>query len=123
MSKICRRCGTGRLEWNKKHHEKTKKWQLEDHKTKEGKWCLRNNIQIEKKIETIILCEYCKESNFGLCRSEKDYKAHIKAYHPNKEILTTLDYMFLHCGLKGVNLESWKSDSHYKNYKRINNII
>tara|TARA_R110002020_G_scaffold233_4_gene1226 strand:- start:10818 stop:11189 length:372 start_codon:yes stop_codon:yes gene_type:complete len=123
MNKICRKCGTGRLDWNKKHHDKTGKWKLNDHKTKEGKWCIRNNTQPEKKTHTVILCEYCKESNFGLCRSEEDYKAHVNAYHPKKEILTNLDYMCMHCGLKGVNLENWKSDLHYKNYVKINNII
>ena len=78
---------------------------------------------VEYKIaikENIILCEYCRESNFGLCRSKEDYELHVRAYHPNKEILTTLDYMFLHGRLKGINLENWKSDFHYEKYKKTN---
>lgn len=122
MSKSCNRCGTDKLYWNKKHFEKTGKWQLIDHKNKKGEWCVRNNapkIMVTDIKEKVRLCEYCEESNFGLCRTEKDYKAHVKTYHPKKEILTNLDYMFMHCRLKGVNLINWKSDTHYEKYKSI----
>ena len=73
MTKTCNKCGVKELNWNRKYHEKTGKWKLQDHKNKEGEWCVRN---IEKKSivatkEGIILCEYCKESNFGLCRNKR----------------------------------------------------
>tara|TARA_R110002012_G_scaffold237867_3_gene411602 strand:+ start:194 stop:568 length:375 start_codon:yes stop_codon:yes gene_type:complete len=121
MSKICNKCGVKELNWNKKYHEKTGKWKLQDHKNKEGEWCIRN---VEKKStiatkEGIILCEYCKESNFGLCRNKEDYKNHINAYHPKKQILTNLDYMYQHSNLSGVNIINWKSDSHYERYKKL----
>jgi hypothetical protein len=118
--KTCNRCSVKGLWWNKKHYDKTGKWQLIDHKNKKGEWCVRNN---EKKSQhtpikqTIKLCEYCKDSNFGLCRSEKDYNTHIKAYHPNKEILTNLDYTYKHSGEFSVTvLRNWSSDPHFKKH-------
>ncbi len=120
--KICNKCGVKGLWWNKKHFEKTGKWQLIDHKDKKGEWCIRNSapkLIVDSFKEKPRLCEYCIESNFGLCRTEKDYKSHVRAYHPKKEILTNLDYMFQHGRLQGVNLENWKSDSHYKKYKSL----
>ena len=120
--KTCNKCGVKGLWWNKKHFEKTGKWQLIDHKDKKCEWCVRNNapkIDVFDKTSKIILCEYCEDSNFGLCRSTKDYQAHLKAYHSNKEILTNLDYMFGHSNLQGVNLINWKSDPHYEKYKSL----
>ena len=119
MNKICNKCGTRNLGWNKRHHEKTGKWKLDDHRNKKGEWCIKNNVieRITTPEKKIILCEYCSESNFGLCRGEKDFQAHINAYHPNQEILTNLDYMYQHCKLIGVNLDNWKSDLHYEKYK------
>ena len=123
MGKTCNKCGTKNLDWNKKNYELTGKWKLQDHRDKEGQWCVKAK-KPEYKIatkENVILCEYCRESNFGLCRTKEDYEHHVRAYHPNKEILTTLDYMFISCGLKGVDLENWISDSHYEKYKKHNN--
>ena len=119
MGKTCNKCGAKNLEWNKKSYELTGKWKLQDHKNKEGQWCVRAKkpeLQITRK-ENIILCEYCSESNFGLCKGKEDYIAHVYAYHPNKEILTNLDYMYQHSKLIGVNIENWKSDSHWKKYQ------
>lgn len=122
MGKTCNKCGKKELEWNKKHHERTGKWKLEDHKNKEGEWCVRNDVKSKSYIASkkdIILCEYCKDSNFGLCRSKEDYIAHVKAYHPNREILTNLDYMMQHNGkMDRATLKNWKSDAHYSHWNK-----
>ena len=98
--KTCNKCGVKGLWWNKKHFEKTGKWQLIDHKNKKGEWCVRNSSSkpiITKPKEKPRLCEYCLESNFGLCRTEKDYNIHVKTYHPNKEILTNVKQSAIDC--------------------------
>lgn len=122
MSKTCNKCGKSNLDWNKRHHERTGKWQLSDHKNKEGEWCVKNNIEKKSYVASkkdIIMCEYCKDSNFGMCRNEKDYKAHVKAYHPNHEILTSLDYMIKHSGkISRYVLKNWKSDAHYSHWDK-----
>ena len=48
MTKTCNKCGVKELNWNRKYHEETGKWKLQDHKHKEGEWCVRN---IEKKLD------------------------------------------------------------------------
>lgn len=122
MSKTCNKCGKGNLGWNKKYHDKTGKWKLDDHKNKEGEWCIRNNNEKKSYItnkKDVIICEYCKDSSFGLCRSKKDYEAHVKAYHPNHEILTDLDYKMKHSGKVNKNvLKNWKSDAHYSHWNK-----
>ena len=38
-------------------------------------------------------CSYCKGSNYGYCRKgTKDLETHVKAYHPNGEILYDDDF-------------------------------
>ena len=118
--KTCNKCGVKGLWWNKKHFEKTGKWQLIDHKNKKGEWCVRNSSSkpiITKPKEKPRLCEYCLESNFGLCRTEKDYNIHVKTYHPNKEILTNLDYMYkTSAEFHSSVLKNWSSDPHFKKH-------
>ena len=122
MGKTCNKCGKKELEWNRKHHERTGKWKLEDHKDKQGEWCTKSDMIKKNNIASkkdVILCEYCKDSNFGLCRSKKDYEAHVKSYHPKKEILTNLDYMMMHSGKVNKEvLKNWKSDAHYSHWEK-----
>lgn len=121
MGKTCNKCGRNNLSWNKKHHERTGKWKLEDHKNKDGEWCTRND-NVKKSFITskkdVIMCPFCRESNFGLCRSKEDYETHVKAYHPNGEKLTNLDYMFKHSKVSRTVLKNWKSDSHYSHWDK-----
>ena len=79
MKKICNKCGTKNLTWNTKHHEKTGKWQLIDHRNKDRKWCVKNQNKTVLQIDSQIrLCELCDGTSFGLCRSESDYNHHRK---------------------------------------------
>lgn len=115
--KTCNKCGVKGLWWNKKHHEKTGKWQLIDHKNKKGEWCVRNldpNYRPEKK-SSIILCELCSETSFGMCRSESDYKQHKHIYHPNNEVLTELDWK-MKATPNEIPHVNWSSDPHYSKY-------
>ena len=72
--KTCHICGRKELYWNKKHYEKTGKWQLIDHKKPSGAWCIKNQSQpISQDRVKPILCKLCDESSFGLFRCEDDY--------------------------------------------------
>ena len=118
--KTCNKCGKSDLSWNQRHHERTGKWQLSDHKNKEGDWCVRNNKQKSSYItnkKDFIMCELCKDSSFGLCRSQEDYKKHQKIYHPNGEVLTELDWKAA-MGINRMTLKNWKSDAHYSHWDK-----
>ena len=46
-----------------------------------------------KKLYEYERCLYCKGSNYGYCRKgTKDLETHVKAYHPNGEILHDSDF-------------------------------
>ena len=62
-----------------------------------------------------ILCPLCTESNFGLCRSEKQYELHKKVHHPNGETLTDLDYHAPFISKYTIKT-FYKSDPHYLKY-------
>ena len=116
--KTCNKCGKRGLSWDRDFHKKTKKWKLENHRRADGKWWNKPPQKLFSKSK-VILCSLCKDSNFGLCRSEDDYERHLKGYHSSGETLTNLDYMYQHSNLKGVNLFYWRSDPHYEKYKKL----
>ena len=92
--KTCKRCGKKDLGWNRKWQEYSGRWQLDNHKNKDGEWCISNIIKpklikITKKDFTI--CPLCYDTNFGYCRNE-DYEKHEKMFHPNGEVLTNKDF-------------------------------
>lgn len=118
--KVCNRCGYKGLDWDQDFHKKTGKWKLGNHKRPDGKWCNKPSaVTMMRKKHEVELCPYCKESNFGLCNKDTDeLELHIKAYHPNKEILTNLDYIMMHGKLSENALKNWKSDSHYSKYEK-----
>ena len=118
VSKKCNRCGKGGLDWNREYFEKKGKWQIMDHKKKDGEWCVRNNYvkQEKEKItkKDFTVCPLCTESNFGyLLNSE--YEEHKKKFHPNGEILTDLDYIHKHQSAYTTK-KFWKHDPHYEKY-------
>ena len=105
VSKKCNRCGKGGLDWNREYFEKKGKWQLMDHKKKDGEWCVRNNYVKQEKE---------KITNFGyLLNSE--YEEHKKKFHPNGEILTDLNYIHKHQSAYTTK-KFWKHDPHYEKY-------
>lgn len=117
MNKICNRCGVKNLTWNIRHHEKTGKWQLIDHKNKDGKWCVRNKSQpLSQNNIKIILCDLCTGTSFGLCRGESEYEKHMKMYHPENEVLTELDWNMRLTPKEKVS-DGWSCDPHYKKYQ------
>ena len=105
--KTCNRCGRKVDGWNKPFFEKTGKWKLVDHKTKDGDWCIRNNF-VEKKYDKIkksdfVKCELCL-GNSGHCYVDDFFerhphiaghtlKEHKEQWHPNNEILDDYDFM------------------------------
>ena len=94
VDKTCMKCGKTGLTWNKKYHDLTGLWKLSDHKNNENEWCVKNDRDktfIRTKHD-VVMCELCKESNFGLCTPET-IDMHLKKYHPNGEILTNEDYV------------------------------
>ena len=53
----------------------------------------KENWKGYKKIYEFERCPYCKGSNYGYCRKgTKDLETHVKAYHPNGEILHDSDF-------------------------------
>lgn len=116
--KTCNKCGRKVVGWNKPYFEKSGKWRLVDHKTIDGKWCIRNNIveQKEKKItkKDFTICPLCTDSNFGKCLT-KEYDEHKRKFHPNNEVLTNLDY--IHENMSAYTIKRyWKHDPHYSKY-------
>lgn len=114
-AKQCNRCGKRDLDWDKDFHKITKKWKLEDHRRPDGKWCNKAPEKLLRSKEKIILCSLCAGSSFGLCRGEKDYDKHVKAYHPNGEQLTELDWQMKQSPNKKPH-KNWSCDPHYTNY-------
>ena len=117
--KTCNKCGKRGLYWNKEYFEKNGKWKLSDHRNKDGEWCIKSNF-IKKEFKQTskkdcILCPLCTESNFGLCRSEKQYELHKKVHHPNGETLTDLDYHAPFISKYTIKT-FYKSDPHYLKY-------
>ena len=116
MSKKCNRCGKNGLDWNKNHFDKTGKWQLMDHRKKDGEWCVNNDHRKPKESKRDVrLCELCSETSFGLCVGEEGLKKHKEKFHPNGEVLSELDY--IHENLSAYTLKRfWKHDPHYEKY-------
>ena len=53
----------------------------------------KENWKGHRKIYEFEHCLYCKGSNYGYCRKgTNDLDVHVKAYHPNKEILYDDDF-------------------------------
>jgi len=116
VSKKCNRCGKGGLDWNREYFEKKGKWQLMDHKKKDGEWCVRNNYVKQKETKRDIrLCELCSETSFGMCVGEQGLKEHKEKFHPNGEVLSELDYIAAHQS-KFTTKKFWKHDPHYEKY-------
>ena len=70
--KVCNRCGTKNLQWNREQHEKTGKWQLEDHKNSSNDWCVISKRKVIPQKFTLIHCGLCC-GHFGWC-DNKDVK-------------------------------------------------
>lgn len=119
--KVCNKCGKKGLGWDVDFHKKTGKWKLDNHKRQDGKWCNKppevSRIRSKEEME---LCPYCISSNFGLFKKEENrLLGHIKAYHPNKETLTDLDYKMA-VGLSPMYLRYWSSDDSFVKYFKTN---
>jgi hypothetical protein len=112
--KTCKRCGTMNLEWDMAYHEITKKWKLMEHKTSKGIICGRVQQKVLNKVDAI-LCELCKETSFGLCRSQEGLEAHLKLYHPKGEVRTELDYIAEFMSDMTIK-RFWEHDPHWGRY-------
>ena len=115
--KTCNKCGKKDLSWNVSWHQHSGKWQLINHKNKDGEWCVNNSLKpkenkLTKKDFTV--CPLCTDSNFGYCLN-KDYEEHKKRFHPNGEVLTNLDYMHEHQSAYTTK-RFWKHDPHYSKF-------
>ena len=97
VSKKCNRCGKNGLDWNKEHFDKTGKWNLMDHKKKDGEWCVRNNFVKSKEEKSTkkdyTICPLCSESDFGYCLNT-EYVEHMEKHHPNGETRTNEYFQF-----------------------------
>ena len=43
--KTCNKCGKKDLSWNVSWHQHSGKWQLINHKNKDGEWCVNNSLK------------------------------------------------------------------------------
>ncbi len=119
--KTCNRCGYKGLDWDKDFHKKTGKWKLDNHKRADGKWCNKPTaVTMMRRKHECETCPYCFETSyFGLFnKGTGELERHVKVYHPNKEILTDLDYKMMHGGLNDYALKNYKSDIHYSKYEK-----
>jgi len=117
IMKTCNKCGKKDLTWNTKWHDYSGKWQLTNHKNKDGDWCVNNIIKPKETKLTkkdFTMCPLCTDSNFGKCLT-KDYDEHKRKFHPNNEVLTELDYIHEHMSAYAIK-RYWKHDPHYSKF-------
>ena len=78
--------GDRRVEKDGSKHD-CKKWLGNENNSSKENW------KGYKKIYEFERCPHCKGSNYGYCRKgTKDLETHVKAYHPNGEILHDSDF-------------------------------
>ena len=85
--KTCNKCGKTDRDWNKPWFESMGRWQLINHKNKEGEWCVNNIARVKEPKSTkkdYTLCPLCTGSYFGYCRND-EYDEHKRLHHPNGE--------------------------------------
>tara|TARA_R110002051_G_scaffold152947_1_gene225482 strand:- start:602 stop:889 length:288 start_codon:yes stop_codon:yes gene_type:complete len=86
--KTCNKCGKKDLDWNRSWFEYSNRWQLINHKNKDGEWCINNSLKPKEKKLTkkdYTVCPLCSESEFGYYLNI-EYEEHKRKYHPNGEI-------------------------------------
>jgi hypothetical protein len=85
--KTCKKCGKKDLDWNKSWFAYMGRWQLTNHKNKEGEWCVNNTMKAKEPKSTkkdYTICPLCTGSYFGYCRND-EYEEHKRLHHPNGE--------------------------------------
>lgn len=115
--KTCKKCNKRDLSWNKTWYDHSGKWQLVNHKNKDGDWCVNNIIKPKETKSTkkdYTICPLCIKTSFGYCKND-EYDYHKKLYHPNNETLSELDYIGNFMTAYTIK-KFWKHDSHYAKY-------
>jgi len=118
--KVCNRCGTKNLFWNKEQHERTGKWQLEDHKNPQNDWCVISKRKVIPQKFTLIHCELCC-GHFGWCDDKEDLEKHMKRVHPNGESVSELDVHMRMGKMSDTTLKNWEFDPSFYKYKHLLN--
>mgnify|MGYP000037952516 CR=1 FL=1 len=90
--KTCNKCGKKDLSWNVSWHQHSGKWQLINHKNKDGEWCVNNTLKPKENFILyhghLLVSENVKAALFLIdVYKETDYQLVIASNYKNTEVI------------------------------------